>query len=162
LRVTIDALGGQQQKLILTPHAGELSRLLEAFSVVTAEELAAFLNAIVVCKGAVTQVVSPNGAIELAPGTPALAKAGTGDVLAGIIGSLLAQGMEPRAASVAGVKIHGKAGQLAASNLGVRSVMAEDLLDTLASAIRSFEETDFERTATEPRLDARLESHSQS
>jgi NAD(P)H-hydrate epimerase len=122
--------------LILTPHAGELRRLLAATGATDAADLAQRIDAVVVAKGPQTLIVSPERSQLFTSGTPALAKAGTGDVLSGIIGALLAQGMEPFEAACTGVELHGRAGHSAAERLGIRSVMAEDLIVSLAEVLR--------------------------
>jgi NAD(P)H-hydrate repair Nnr-like enzyme with NAD(P)H-hydrate dehydratase domain len=72
-------------------------------------------------------------------GNPGMATIGTGDVLAGVIGGLAAQGMPAYEAASAGVYIHGRAGDLAAKRYGQRSLLASDLLDMLASALLTVE-----------------------
>jgi NAD(P)H-hydrate epimerase len=126
-----------EHKLTLTPHGGELARLLCATQLQDASMLAQLLRAIVVAKGPATVITDGKKTIESAIGTAALAKAGTGDVLAGIIGSLLAQGMRPFEAALAGVKIHSKAGCLAEQNFGIRSVMAEDVIAAISDVLRT-------------------------
>jgi NAD(P)H-hydrate epimerase len=73
-------------------------------------------------------------------GDSSLAKAGTGDVLSGLIGSLLAQGMAPFEAASLGVHLHGRAGELAGQRLGVRSVLARDVIEALGAAIGEHEQ----------------------
>ena len=107
---------------VLTPHAGELGRLLGVSSkeVATrrlelAREAAATARAFVVLKGDDTLIVSPGGRVAISRGgAPALATAGTGDVLAGVIGAMLAKGLPPAHAACAGVYAHVRAGQIAA------------------------------------------------
>jgi NAD(P)H-hydrate epimerase len=125
-----------KNEIILTPHAGELNRLLEASGLTTAQELAIAIGGVVVAKGPETIITDAENTVALAQATPALAKAGTGDVLSGIIGSLLAQGMQPFAAAHAGVEIHSLAGRLAAEQNGVRSVIAEDVIAFISQAIQ--------------------------
>jgi NAD(P)H-hydrate epimerase len=124
---------------ILTPHAGELKRLLSASGATDARQLAKALNAIVVAKGPETLIVSPTQSRVSTAGTPALAKAGTGDVLSGIIGSLLAQGASPFDAAVLGVELHGRAGRIAEQRLGCRAVCAEDVIEALPSVLKGLE-----------------------
>jgi NAD(P)H-hydrate epimerase len=123
--------------LVLTPHPGELKRLLEATKDTDVLQLARTLGAVVVAKGAETRIVSSTQSHLFTAGTPALAKAGTGDVLAGIIGSFMAQGATPFEAAVLGVELHGRAGCLAEQQLGRRSVCAEDLIDTLPVVLKT-------------------------
>jgi NAD(P)H-hydrate repair Nnr-like enzyme with NAD(P)H-hydrate dehydratase domain len=122
---------------ILTPHAGELDRLLKAFNCENAEALTQELCAIVVAKGPETRILSPDGrTLTNSNGTPALATAGTGDVLSGIIGSLLAQGLAPFEAATLGVELHAQAGKRAEQELGTRSVIATDLLAQLPQVLK--------------------------
>jgi NAD(P)H-hydrate epimerase len=93
-------------------------------------------GAIVVLKGDDTLVVPPEGPVAVSPGaTPALATAGTGDVLSGIVGALLSKGMEPFAAACAGVIAHARAGQAAARRIGADHVVAGDVIDSIAEAM---------------------------
>jgi len=127
---------------VLTPHQGELDRLLAATGCEDAQQLAQQLQAVVVAKSHKTLVYSPDKAtqaFEFTAGTPALAKAGTGDVLAGIIASLLAQGMDAWSAATAGVEIHGRAAFIAETRTSRRSMMAEDVIDAIAHALRELE-----------------------
>lgn len=132
----------QPHQLVITPHAGELKRLLQATGSSNAAELAKRLQAVVVAKGPRTEVFSPEAAFPAYVydgGTPALAKAGTGDVLAGIIASLLAQRMPSLKAASAGVELHGRAGLSAESKTSRRSLVARDMIDALASVFREIE-----------------------
>ncbi len=126
---------------VLTPHPGEMSELtglplteIQQDRVGTAEQYAADWNAIVVLKGAITVVASPDGKSRIIPiATPALATAGTGDVLAGMITGLIAQGMSPFDAAAAGSWIHARAGVQAAEILGTTaSVTAGDVAEAVA------------------------------
>ncbi|HEY2766886.1 MAG TPA: NAD(P)H-hydrate dehydratase [Solirubrobacteraceae bacterium] len=128
---------------ILTPHAGELARLLDCTSeeieherlrhVRAAAELAC---AVVVLKGDDTLIADPDGHVAVSPGgSPALATAGTGDVLTGAIAALLAQGLHPFAAAAAGVWMHAEAGRGAARSLGAaEGVIATDVIAALPGA----------------------------
>ena len=121
---------------VLTPHPGEMSRLLaqptdtiQRNRLETAAMAAQRWQQVVVLKGAHTVVASPDGRIALSPfANPALSTAGTGDVLSGIIGGLLAQGLEPYAAAAAGVYLHGAAGERWRSEHGNSGLLAGDLL----------------------------------
>ncbi|MFW5894022.1 MAG: NAD(P)H-hydrate dehydratase, partial [Verrucomicrobiota bacterium] len=129
---------------ILTPHPGEMRALLEGFEMTEllsasreeqAMQLARRIGAIVVLKGAGTVIASPTaGACVNSSGTTALATAGTGDVLAGVIGGLLAQGMNSWDACRCGTFVHGLAGEI--SPFGQRGMTADDLLDLIPYAIR--------------------------
>jgi hydroxyethylthiazole kinase-like uncharacterized protein yjeF len=129
---------------ILTPHPGEMAvltgRTKEAIQrdrMQTAEHFAREWNAVVVLKGAFTVVAAPDGRRALEPfATPALARAGTGDVLAGVIGGLIAQGVEGWQAAVLGAYLHGRAGELAAAHAGVSdSILARDVALFLSQSI---------------------------
>ena len=129
---------------VLTPHEGELGRLLgvesdavRARRIQHAREAARRSGAIVVLKGDDTLVVPPDGPLAVSPGaTPALATAGTGDVLSGVIGALLAKRMDAFAAACAGVLAHARAGQAAARLLGADHVVAGDVIDSIPGAMR--------------------------
>jgi NAD(P)H-hydrate epimerase len=134
---------------VLTPHEAELGRLLDVESseverhrLPHAREAAERSGAIVVLKGDDTIVAAPGGPVAISPGaTPALATAGTGDVLSGTIGALLAKGVEPHAAAAAGVLAHGWAGKHAAARWGADHVVAGDVIDALPAAFRDGDPT---------------------
>jgi hydroxyethylthiazole kinase-like uncharacterized protein yjeF len=121
---------------VLTPHPGELSRLtgktaeaINADRPAAARKAAKEWGAIVVLKGAHTVVAHPDGRTSEDPHeVPALATGGTGDVLAGIIGGLIAQGSDPFVAAVTGVYVHASAGRRIAHRLGDSGLLAGDLL----------------------------------
>ena len=121
---------------VLTPHPGEMARLtgktaeaINADRAGAARRASREWGAIVVLKGAHTVVAHPDGRVSEDPHeVPALATAGTGDVLAGIIGGLMAQGSDPFAAAVTGVYIHAAAGRRIADRLGDSGLLASDLL----------------------------------
>jgi NAD(P)H-hydrate epimerase len=129
---------------ILTPHGGELARLLEADSDEVKQrrlhhacEAARRSQAIVVLKGDDTIVAEPEGRVGISRGgSPALATAGTGDVLSGVLAALLARGMEPFDAACAGVFVHAEAGRRAAIVFdGPDGVIASDVIDELPHAL---------------------------
>ena len=92
---------------------------------------------IVVLKGAFTVVAYPDGRSRLSPfANPSMATAGTGDVLAGTIAGLLAQGVAPEGAAALGVYLHGMAGEKASADLGSAGMLASDLLPELPRAMR--------------------------
>ncbi len=118
---------------VLTPHAGEYARLagrpVGDDRVVAARDLAARLHAIVLLKGPGTVIAAPDGrAIVNRTGGPALATAGTGDVLTGVIAGLVAQGVEPFASAATGAYVHGRA---AAAALTSPDIVASDLVGAL-------------------------------
>jgi NAD(P)H-hydrate epimerase len=131
--------------LILTPHPGEMARLLRTtVESVQADRLKSAIDAagkwrqVVVLKGAHTIVAAPDGRIAISPyANPLLAVAGTGDVLAGAIGGLLAQGTAPFEAAACGVYIHGMAGEELSDELGDRGLLASELLPQIPRAIRT-------------------------
>jgi hydroxyethylthiazole kinase-like uncharacterized protein yjeF len=144
---------GIHRSAVLTPHAGEFSRLRAGSGVDPASDGdlvtddAARANAarsaaqtwhqVVVLKGARTVVAAPDGALAVAPfENPALATGGTGDVLAGAIGSLLAQGLPAFDAARVGVYLHGLAGDAVRERLGDAGLLASDLPEPLAVARR--------------------------
>jgi NAD(P)H-hydrate epimerase len=139
----LEDLAARQAPTVLTPHAGELGRLLELDSseierdrlrhVRAAAERAA---AVVVLKGDDTLVADPDGRVAVSQGcSPALATAGTGDVLTGVIAALLAQGLDAFTAAAGGVWVHAEAGREAACRLGaVEGVIASDVIAALPAA----------------------------
>ncbi len=137
-----EALASRTAPTILTPHAGELGRLLglpsaevEARRLHHARDAARRTRAVVVLKGDDTLVAAPDGRVAVSPGgAPGLATAGTGDVLSGICGALLAAGLEPWAAASAAVWLHLRAGQLAAQPHGPHGVIASDVLAAVPAA----------------------------
>jgi ADP-dependent NAD(P)H-hydrate dehydratase / NAD(P)H-hydrate epimerase len=130
---------------VLTPHAGELARLLDVDSaevqrgrLMHVRAAAAKAKAFVVLKGDDTLVAAPNGRVGVSRGSaPGLATAGTGDVLAGVIGALLAKGIAPAQAACAGVYAHLRAGQLAAAANGPDGVIASDVIAALPAAFNA-------------------------
>jgi hydroxyethylthiazole kinase-like uncharacterized protein yjeF len=138
-----DVLRSRRWPTVITPHAGELGRLLgvdssevERSRLRHAREAAARSKAFVVLKGDDTLVVAPSGRVAVSRGgAPGLATAGTGDVLSGVIGALLAKGMPVATAACAGVYIHMRAGQLAAAQHGPDGVIASDVISALPAAL---------------------------
>ena len=130
---------------VLTPHPGEMSRLLgesttrlQADRVATATNAAAAWGKVVALKGAFTVVAAPDARATLSPfANPGLASAGTGDVLAGAIAGLLAQGVGLFDAATLGVYLHGAAGERVRAELGDAGMLASDLLPELPRAIRA-------------------------
>jgi NAD(P)H-hydrate epimerase len=124
---------------VLTPHEGELGRLLDRPSgeiarhrLASVREAAERSGAVVLLKGDDTIVALPGGEVAVSPGgTPALATAGTGDVLSGLIAALLAKRLDAFAASCLGALAHSLAGRAAADRVGTDHVMAGDVIDAL-------------------------------
>lgn len=131
------------QDAVLTPHPGEMSRLtglsvdeIQSKRVSVAREAADSWHKTVVLKGAHTVVASPDGRASINPAAnPGLASAGTGDVLAGAIAGLAAQGRSLFDAAVAGAYIHGQAGELVKERIGDAGMLASDLLPVLPGVI---------------------------
>jgi ADP-dependent NAD(P)H-hydrate dehydratase / NAD(P)H-hydrate epimerase len=127
---------------VLTPHAGELGRLVgEESTWVDAHRLEALArtveryDCVVLLKGPDTLIGAPGeGVLVATSGTPALATAGTGDVLTGVIAAFLAKGMDARIAAAAGAFAHGRAAQLAPHQVGL---VASDVVESLPLALSS-------------------------
>jgi hydroxyethylthiazole kinase-like uncharacterized protein yjeF len=138
----LEALAERPAATVLTPHAGELARLLgresaeiEAHRLVSVREAAQRAQAIVVLKGDDTLVADPFGQVAVSRGGSAtLATAGTGDVLSGIIGAYMSKHMDPFTAACAGVLVHAQAGSLAAIEIGTEGVIARDVIELLPRA----------------------------
>ncbi len=138
-------LGGNA---VLTPHPGEMARLagmtaaeVQADRLGVAARLAAAWRQTVVLKGAYTVIAAADGRRRLSPfANPALATAGTGDVLAGIIAGLLAQGLAPFEAATLGVYLHAKAGETVSDAIGDTGMIASDLLPALPPTIKRLKE----------------------
>jgi ADP-dependent NAD(P)H-hydrate dehydratase / NAD(P)H-hydrate epimerase len=142
---------GDRRPAVLTPHPGEFQRLRagsgrepaddgdlvgdDAARAAASRDAATTWAQVVVLKGARTVIAAPDGQVAVAPfENPALATGGTGDVLAGAIGSLLAQGLEPFDAARLGVYLHGLAGDSVRERIGDAGLLASDLPDPIAIA----------------------------
>jgi NAD(P)H-hydrate epimerase len=142
-----EALTGRNVPVVITPHSGELSKLVSREiprtpleRIEATREIARTLGVILVHKGAPTLVASAGGEVWVNHhGTSALATAGTGDVLTGLIGGLVAQGGSPIDAACVGCYLHGRSGETAARTRGVRGVIAGDLLRYLGEPILELE-----------------------
>jgi NAD(P)H-hydrate epimerase len=136
---------------VLTPHPGEMARLIGSTTadvqddrLGTARRVAREWNAVIVLKGARTVIAAPDGRTFVNPtGNPGMASGGSGDVLTGIIGGLLAQGLTPLDAACVGAFVHGAAGDDAADGTDGRGLAARDLVERLPRVLR--------RLATTPR-----------
>jgi hydroxyethylthiazole kinase-like uncharacterized protein yjeF len=135
-------LAARPAPTVLTPHPGELGRLLgtsaaavQADRPAAARRAAALTGAIVVLKGSLTLIAAPGGGLYVNPtGNPGMATGGSGDVLTGILGALLAQRLAPLDATRLAVYLHGLAGDLAMARLGGPSLAAGDLIEALPGA----------------------------
>lgn len=147
-------LAGIKAPVIITPHPGEMARLMgipvrevQQSRIEVARKAATEWKVIVVLKGAKTLAAHPDGRIYVNPvGNPGMATGGSGDVLAGVIASFMAQGLRPLDAAVAGVYVHGLAGDLASLHQGQAGLTAGDLLAELPKALMFLE------TGTYPKL----------
>lgn len=137
-----------QVPLVLTPHYGEMARLtgktiaeIKANPMRAAGEFAVECNKTIVLKGAPTVIAGPSGHLWVNPtGNSGMATAGSGDVLAGLIAGLMAQGLSPDEAAVLGVYLHGLAGDLAKENKTEYCMLAGDILDNLPEAYKKLME----------------------
>jgi hydroxyethylthiazole kinase-like uncharacterized protein yjeF len=142
-----EVVGEVRAPLVLTPHPGELARLrrtstgaVQADRLAAAQDMARSSGAVVVLKGAHTVIADPHGTRWInSTGNPGMATAGTGDVLAGMIGALLGQAYEPSAAARLAVYAHGLAGDVAAARLGQQAMLAGDVLEALPAAFQQLE-----------------------
>jgi NAD(P)H-hydrate epimerase len=140
----LDVLKKSKSELLLTPHPGEMSRLLglttpevQKNRVAIARAFAKDHELTLVLKGARTLIAREDGTVFVNPtGNAGMATGGTGDVLAGLCGALLAQGLTPEDAALAGAWVHGLAGDVAAEQRGQMGLIASDLLDGLGEVWR--------------------------
>ena len=142
----IDIVKDKKAPLIITPHPGEMARLIgESVDYVCSHRLEvakAFAkenDVIVVLKGANTVVTNGNDVFFNMTGNPGMAMGGTGDMLSGIIGSFLAQGLEPIEAAKAGVYIHGGCGDIAKQEISERGMTVDDMIYVLGALMSEFE-----------------------
>jgi hydroxyethylthiazole kinase-like uncharacterized protein yjeF len=138
-----DFLKKLPREAILTPHPGELERLIGTWEddfekLKKAHEFCAKHQCILLIKGAYTITLYKGKGYVNSTGNPGMATAGSGDTLTGIITGLLAQGYEPLAASVFGAYIHGKAGDIGASQLGYEALTAGSIIENLGPAFLEF------------------------
>jgi len=148
LSATADWCQQLNDDAVLTPHPGEMARLagttvdeVQADRLGVAGKLAAEWRQTVVLKGAYTVIAAADGHRRLSPfANPALATAGTGDVLAGIIAGLLAQGLPPYDAATLGVYLHAKAAEMVSDAIGDTGALASDLLPALPPTIKRLKE----------------------
>ncbi len=140
-----DQLNPHGRPRVITPHPGELARLLQsdtktinADRIAAAREAARVTNCVVVLKGHQSLVAEPDGHVYVNPtGNPGMATGGMGDVLAGMIGALLARGADPVDAACVAVYLHGLAGDILRDELGDVGMTATDLADRVPRAFAS-------------------------
>jgi len=133
---------------VLTPHPGEMARMLgttieavQADRIEMARTFAREHRVAIALKGAHTVIGGPDGHVTINPtGNPGMAKGGAGDVLTGIVGALLAREIEPAAALRAGCYLHGLAGDVAARERGEYAMLASDIIESLPAALRALAE----------------------
>jgi NAD(P)H-hydrate epimerase len=144
-----DELSGEEHPLILTPHPGEMARLIGSTNadvlgrrVEVARDFAVKHSVVLVLKGNRTLIASPDGQVYINPtGNAGLATAGSGDVLTGMLAGLLAQDKtSPVESAIAAVYLHGLAADLAAAKIGMRAMIASDVTANLSEAINLLEE----------------------
>lgn len=141
-----DLIKQLQGPAVLTPHPGELARLLgvsiaeiQENRLTIAQTTAQDWKTVLVLKGAKTIIACPDGRTYINPtGNPGMATGGTGDVLTGVIAALIAQGLKPDEAAAAGVYIHGLAGDYLLEKLGMLGMAAGDLLEVLPLVTREY------------------------
>ena len=132
-------LSNPSAPLVITPHPGEMARLLgrstadvESDRLTVAKETAVDLGVTVLLKGARTVVAAPDGRVAInLSGSPALAKAGAGDVLTGMIGAFLAMGLSAWDAAVISAYVHGRCGEVLAARSGIHGLLASELVEVL-------------------------------
>lgn len=143
--LTAASLAEQRKRWVLTPHPGEMARLcgtsiseIQASRLEYAEQASQEWGVTVVLKGHKTIIAAPGSPLFINPtGNPGLASGGTGDVLAGLIASLLAQGLRPEQAAYCGAFVHGLAADQIAGKKGTNGMIAGDLLDEIPLVIES-------------------------
>ncbi len=144
----LEILKDRKASTVLTPHPGEMARLIgsspssiQERRLETAREFASEYGVILVLKGAGTITALPDGRAFINPtGNPGMASGGSGDVLTGIIGGLLAQGVKGEDAAWAGVYLHGLAGDKAAQKKGEAALIAGDMIEAIPEILREWEE----------------------
>lgn len=146
LAMNIDVLKDSKAKIVLTPHPGEMARLLkkdisfiQAHRIESAMALAKYYDGIVVLKGANTVVTDGYEVLVNTTGNAGMAMGGTGDMLTGMIASFIAQGIEPFKAAAAAVYIHGLCGDITAKEISRCGMTVDDMLELLGALMIEFE-----------------------
>ncbi|MCD7873260.1 MAG: NAD(P)H-hydrate dehydratase [Clostridiales bacterium] len=142
----IDVLRDAHSRIVLTPHPGEMARLIgksvsfvQQNRIETAKNFAKEFGVITVLKGANTVVTNGDEVFVNTTGNPGMAMGGTGDMLTGMIGSLAAQGMELFSAAKCAVYIHGLCGDITANEISQRGMTADDMLELLGALMSEFD-----------------------
>lgn len=142
----IDVLKDSCAPVVLTPHPGEMARLLnlsvaevESSRIKTAKDFAEKYSCVLVLKGANTVVTDGNTVFVNTTGNPGMAMGGTGDMLTGMIGSFIAQGMDCYSAAKCAVYIHGLCGDITAQEISTHGMTIEDMLELLGALMSDFE-----------------------
>ncbi len=143
----VDILKELKQVAIVTPHIGEMARLtslsieeIKRDMCKTAKDFANTYKVIVVLKGSKTVIATPEGKLyQNTTGNVGLAKGGSGDVLAGMIASFLAQGLSPQDAAICGVYVHGYAADILANRMSTYSMLARDVIDEIPYALKKMD-----------------------
>lgn len=143
----VDILKELKQVAIITPHIGEMARLtslsieeIKRDMCKTAKDFANTYKVIVVLKGSKTVIATPEGKLyQNTTGNVGLAKGGSGDVLAGMIASFLAQGLSPQDAAICGVYVHGYAADILANRMSTYSMLARDVIDEIPYALKKMD-----------------------
>ncbi len=163
----INAFAGKSELLkdasspiVITPHTGELQKLVSCkfpgeplARVEKTQGIANSLGSVLVHKGAPTLIASPEGGVWInASGGSSLATAGSGDVLTGLLGSFLAQGAPALDAALIACYLHGKAGEIAAAEMGVRGVVAGDLIHAICDVLLDVEELNPDGSISRPQI----------
>ncbi len=147
LRDDLSMVAGRSASVVLTPHPGEFASLtglsiddIQGNRIATAQEFASKWGVVLVLKGNKTIVALPNGEVYInLTGNPGMATAGSGDVLAGMIGGFIAQGIDAGSAALIGVYLHGLSGDRARMALGERSLLAGDIIEFLPEVLKEYE-----------------------
>lgn len=137
----IDVLERAEHPVVLTPHRAEFARICDVDTDVPLEKMASEFagkhRCVLLLKGHRTLIAAPDGRIfRNTTGNPGMAKGGSGDVLSGIILSLLGQGIPPAEAAVCGAYLHGRAGDLAANEIGEYGMTPGDMIDYLPRVLK--------------------------
>ncbi len=133
-----DIMRGRTSPVVLTPHEGEFRRFTDVSGtrIERAKKLAADLGAIVLLKGKNTVITDGGNTYVNPTGNPGMAVGGSGDVLSGILGTFLAQGIAPLEAAACAAWLHGKAGDICAEQIGIRGMLPTDMLDVLPRLLK--------------------------